>query len=113
MRQREELVLVAERHLTQGEGRAHSTKKSGSHTAQGAYGARSQKASGSHLDQGEGGAKAMGPSGSHLQPHPALTDMTSDRQGGTVRGHDRTNPTAGKRKAGSHTAQHPNNRRSK
>lgn len=95
-------------HLKQGEGRSRKTRKSGSHTAQGPWGASKKKASGSHLQQGEGGAKPRGDSGSHLTPHPALTDKTSDKQGGTKRGHDRTNPNAGKRKAGNHLAQHPN-----
>jgi hypothetical protein len=113
MRLREGLVLVAERHLAQGEGRAHSTKKSGDHLAQGTHGARSQKSSGSHLEQGEGGARATQAGGSHTQPHPALTDMTSDKQGGTVRGHDRTNPNAGKRKGGNPMRPHPGATRSK
>jgi hypothetical protein len=65
------------------------------------------------LAQGEGGARSTKAVGSHTQPHPSLTDMTSDRQGGTKRGHDRTNPTAGKSKSGSKFAQHPNNRRGK
>ncbi len=100
-------------YLAQGEVRANRTRPSGSHTAQGEGGARGQKTSGSHLEQGEGGAKAVGPSGSHLRPHPALSDMTNDRQGGTKRGHDRTNPTAGKSKSGSKFSQHPNNRKTK
>lgn len=98
----------------QGEGRAHSSKSSGSHTdPTGPTGANKSKASGDHLAQGEGGARSTRPGGSNTTPHPALTDMTSVRGGGTKRGHDRTNPTAGKSKSGSKFAQHPNNRRSK
>lgn len=98
----------------QGEGRAHSSKSVGSHTdPTGPTGAGSSKASGDHLAQGEGGARSTRPGGSNTTPHPALTDQTSVRGGGTRRGHDRTNPTAGKSKSGSKFSQHPNNRRSK
>lgn len=103
-----------EEHLKQGEGRTLGTGPSGSHTdPTGPTGAGRSKSSGSHLAQGEGGARSTKAVGSHTQPHPSLTDMTSDRQGGTKRGHDRTNPTAGKSKSGSKFAQHPNNRRGK
>lgn len=94
--------------FAQGEGRARSSKRSGSHLDQGTHGARSKGPSGSHLlpdftitDTG----------GSHLDPHPALTDKTSDRGGGGRIGHDRTNPVAGKSKSGSKNAQHPNNKK--
>jgi hypothetical protein len=97
----------------QGEGRAHS-----------------KKSSGSHLDpQGEGRINGTGPSGSHLTtphtqskqsgshldvgPNVPGTDKTAVRGGGTVRGHDRTNPNAGKSKSGSKNAQHPNNTKTK
>lgn len=103
-------------HLNQGEGRAVRTRKNGSHLdPASSTGAFKQKSSGSHLDQGEGGAKprAANAGGSHLTPHPALSDKTSVRGGGTRRGHDRTNPTAGKSKSGSKFSQHPNNRKSK
>lgn len=103
-----------EDHLSQGEGGARGTRKSGSHLAQSKEGgAFSQKASGSHLEQGEGGARSTRPTGSHTEPHPALTDQTNVRGGGGVRGHDRTNPNAGKSKSGSKFAQHPNNTRTK
>lgn len=101
-------------HLAQGEGRAHSSREAGSqYNPQSEGRVSGSKPSGSHLEQGEGGAHTMRASGSHLRPHPALTDMTSDRQGGTKRGHDRTNPNAGKSKSGSKFSQHPNNRKSK
>ncbi len=95
------------------------------HLEQGEGGATRTKAKGDHLDPtGEGGAKqgpgpktsakggaikanVPGPknvSGSHLTPHPAKTDKTADRQGGTVRGHDRTNPNAGKAHSDKHIA---------
>lgn len=104
-------------HLEQGEGRAIGQKSSGSHldpTGEGRVSA-GQKASGSHLDQGEGRATATKSSGSHLEPGPNVpgTDMTSVRGGGTPRGHDRTNPNAGKGKAGNKFEQHPNNKLSK
>ena len=103
-----------EDHLSQGEGGARGTRKSGSHLAQSKEGgAFSSKASGSHLEQGEGGAKPRGDSGSHLDPHPSLTDQTAVRGGGGVRGHDRTDPTAGKSKSGSKFSQHPNNTKTK
>jgi len=106
-----------EDHLKQGEGRAIGAKGSGSHLDPKGEGRLrgGRKASGSHLDQGEGGAKprAANSGGSHLEPHPALSDKTSVRGGGTRRGHDRTNPNAGKSKSGSKFAQHPNNRKAK
>ncbi len=103
----------------------------GSYLEQGEGGARRMKSSGSHLDQGEGGArrgksisqrggeipavvpKGSSRSGDHLNPPGpwVRADRTADRQGGTVRGHDRTSPSAGKSKSGSKFAQHPNNKR--
>ena len=97
----------------------------GSHLDQGGWGAGRSKAKGDHLDAtGEGGAKqgpgpktsakggaiaanVKGPknvSGSHLVPYPAETDKTADRQGGTVRGHDRVDPTLGKAHSDKHVA---------
>lgn len=101
-------------HLEQGEGGARGVKAHGSHTnPAGPTGAFTKKSSGSHLEQGEGGARSTRPTGSHTEPHPALTDQTAVRGGGGVRGHDRTNPTAGKSKSGSKFAQHPNNTKTK
>lgn len=108
------MSLAHNDHLKQGEGRAIGKKTSGSHTdPKGPTGAFKSKKSGSHLDQGEGGARGTKQSGSHTTPHPALTDMTSERGGGTRRGHDRVNPRAGARKAGNKFDQHPNNKKSK
>lgn len=105
----------------------------GSNLDQGEGGARRQKSSGDHQAQGEGGAK-KGPSisqrggeippvvpkgssrtGDHLTPPAPWVSgpRTADRQGGTVRGHDRTSPVAGKSKSGSKDAQHPNVRTKK
>lgn len=95
-------------HLKQGEGRARRTRASGSKFDQGEGRARSTRPSGSKYAQGEGRARSTRVSGSHLTPYPSSTDMTSDRQGGTRRGHDRTNPLAGKGKSGSKFSQHPN-----
>lgn len=98
----------------------------GNNLEQGEGGVTRKKASGSHLDPtGEGGVKrTQGPtdskkggkispvvpanrglSGSHLSPHPKATDKTTERGGGTVKGHDRISPTAGK--SGSASEQHP------
>lgn len=95
--------------------------KHGSHLDQGPTGAGRTRKSGSHLEQGEGGAR-KGPSiaaqggeipaavpaakgnGSHLTPDPALTDMTADRQGGTIAGHDRVNPNLGKAHSQKHVS---------
>lgn len=92
---------------------------------QGEGGATRSRRSGSPRDQGEGGARSKGPSipqkggmipanvppgrkgGSHLQPHPARTNKTAERGGGTIFGHDRVNPSAGKSKSGDHMSQHP------
>lgn len=90
---------------------AKSTRKAGSQLDQGEGRAKSTRSAGSHLDQGEGRAKATDTGGSHLDPHPALTDKTADKQGGTIRGHDRVNPNAGKSKSGSKFDQHPSLKR--
>ena len=90
---------------------------------QGEGGAGKTKANGSHLDPASD-VVAQGPTGDHLTPlNPSTrptgshldqgwnvpgSDKTSDKQGGTVRGHDRSNPNAGKSKSGSKDAQHPN-----
>ena len=104
---------------------AHTNFDRGSHLDQGDGGAADSRANGSHLDPAGSaeGAVSAGPSiaakggaipanvkgptnvsGSHLTPYPAETDKTADRQGGTIRGHDRVNPNAGKAHSDKHIA---------
>ena len=95
-------------HLDQGEGGATRTKAKGDHfDATGEGGAK--QGPGPKTSAKGGAIKANVPaakniSGSHLTPHPAETDKTADRQGGTVRGHSRDNPNAGKAHSDKHTA---------
>ena len=95
-------------HLEQGPGGAGKTRSNGSHldpagSAEGAVRAGPSIAA-------KGGAipaNVQGPtnvSGTHLTPHPAETDKTADRQGGTIRGHSRDNPNAGKAHSDKHIA---------
>jgi len=99
-------------------------KKTGPQFDQGEGGAGKTKSNGSHLSPAKDVVKqgptgdhktpykpATRPTGSHLTPSDWLvpgSDKTSVRQGGTVKGHDRVNPNAGKSKSGSKNAQHPN-----
>ena len=95
-------------HLEQGEGGAGKTRNNGSHldpsgSAEGAVRkGPSIAAKGGAIPANVPGPKNV--SGSHLTPHPAETDKTADRQGGTVRGHDRVNPNAGKAHSDKHVA---------
>lgn len=98
-------------------------KKNRPQHQQGVGGAPTAKGNGSQHDPMPE-AKTQGPSGDHLTPNKPMTrptgshlepgwnvpgtDKTSDKQGGTVRGHSRDNPTAGKSKSGSKDSQHPN-----
>ena len=100
---------MAKIHLEQGEGGAKTTKSNGSHTDQGVGGVLSK---GPSISQKGGKIPAnvpanQGITGSHTTPHPSLTNKTSVRGGGTVVGHDRTNPNLGKAKSGSKETQHP------
>ncbi len=95
-------------HLDQGEGGGGRSKKSGSHLdATGEGGAKQGPGPKTSAKGGAISANVKGPkniSGSHLVPQPAETDKTADKQGGTVRGHDRVNPNAGKAHSEKHVS---------
>lgn len=91
--------------LSQGTNGVRRSKGNGSHLDQ-RPGTR-RGPSGDHLAQGRsGGVTKSKANGSHLSPIPAarMVDRTSDQQGGTRFGHDRTNPTLGAGKSGDHLA---------
>jgi hypothetical protein len=101
--------MANQSHLDQGEGGVTRSRSRGSHLDQGPTGAGKKGASipqkGGQIPANVPGNKGV--TGSHLQPHPSLTNKTSERGGGTVVGHDRTNPNLGKSKSGSKNDQHP------
>jgi hypothetical protein len=88
--------------------------------SQGEGGAGKKKSNGSKFDQYKG--FGAGPSGSKDTPYKPATkssgskdsaDVSADlsgtgRGGGTIKGHSRDNPAAGKSKSGSKFTQHPN-----
>jgi len=94
-------------------------KKTGPQLDQGEGGGGATKANGSHLSPASDVANRG--TGSHLEPFNVTTrstgskfdnslnvpgsDKTSDKQGGTVKGHDRAQPA---KSSGSKFDQHPN-----
>ncbi len=97
-------------HLTQGGWGTPSQKKSAHDPhAQGVTGARqgpsSSERGGAAIPQ-VSGTKS---SGSKEQPPNSWVDgkRNPERQGGSIHGHDRIDPTLGKAKSGSHLDQHP------
>ena len=96
---------MADKHLEQGEGGATRTKRTGSHLdPKGPTGAFKK---GKGISERGGNIPPNVPKGSSRQgdhlvpPRPWVAGpKTAERSGGTPRGHDRTNPTAGRGNAG-------------